>query len=669
MVTSSLVSIIIRTKDRPQLLKRAIQSIATQIYRPLEVVLVNDGGCDISLEELKEFLGEIPLNYIKLDKNVGRAKAGNIGIENSKGEYVGFLDDDDEYLPDHIEKLFYAITNNRTDIVYSGCKMIKSVFSYEKAIYHDISLEMTFNYDFSYSRLLLENYIPFISLLFKKDVLTSIGGFDEDFDLYEDWDLLIRAAEKYNFYHIGDITCIYRIWDENQQLTLKSRKSGADRDAYFKLLNKHFDKITPQVLYEYFTLSWLREWKKSLFEKEISRVKEKEKMINFYKNKNKELMYELQKANTTLSEIYSSVGWKILSKYRKLKERLLPPSSLRGMIYASLLKSIKVLINEGLGALFGRISIRIRRKFYSIRYKARSYTTNNGLVRLSTLQSNNRKPVDIIIPVYNGLSDLKRCIESIFYHTDLDFHSLIIFDDKSEDSNVRDYLQKLSSKNGNIRVYFNDTNIGFVKTINKGLKLSNNDVIILNSDTIVTRGWVEKLQRAAYSRPRVATVTPLSNHAYLCSIPKPLEYNFIPKGYDIDSFAEFIENISLKHYPEIPFGSGFCMYIRREAIKEVGLFNEEVFQKGYGEETDFCLRAYKAGYRNLLDDTTYIYHKGGVSFEENRSRAEIEIKNKMIAENLIKLKTLHPEYEELKRKALSEDLRTVVDYINFRLGH
>ena len=100
-----LVSVIVRTKDRPILLKKALKSIASQTYRTLEVVLVNDGGCDLATEELKSILGDIALQYSKLDKNTGRAHAGNAGIEIARGEYIGFLDDDDEFYPDHIVTL------------------------------------------------------------------------------------------------------------------------------------------------------------------------------------------------------------------------------------------------------------------------------------------------------------------------------------------------------------------------------------------------------------------------------------------------------------------------------------------------------------------------------------------------------------------------------------
>ncbi|MCX8027249.1 MAG: glycosyltransferase family 2 protein, partial [Thermodesulfovibrionales bacterium] len=90
--SNPLVSIIVRTKDRPKLLLNALKTIHQQTYRPIEVVLVNDGGCDLDLDEIKSILGDVTLNYIRLEKNTGRAHAGNVGIDNAKGEYIGFLD-------------------------------------------------------------------------------------------------------------------------------------------------------------------------------------------------------------------------------------------------------------------------------------------------------------------------------------------------------------------------------------------------------------------------------------------------------------------------------------------------------------------------------------------------------------------------------------------------
>ena len=120
-----LVSIITRTKDRPQLLTNAIQSIAEQTYRPIEVVLVNDGGSDLDIEEIKSVLGDVSLNSIRLEKNTGRAHAGNVGLEHAQGEYIGFLDDDDILTPDHVAKLIEALKNTEGILVaYSGVRVV-----------------------------------------------------------------------------------------------------------------------------------------------------------------------------------------------------------------------------------------------------------------------------------------------------------------------------------------------------------------------------------------------------------------------------------------------------------------------------------------------------------------------------------------------------------------
>lgn len=184
----------------------------------------------------------------------------------------------------------------------------------------------------------------------------------------------------------------------------------------------------------------------------------------------------------------------------------------------------------------------------------------------------------------------------------------------------------------------------------------------MNSDTIVNRNWLDKLQRAAYSSPDVATVTPFSNNATICSIPNFLENNQIPANFEIQSFGEFIENVSLRYYPEIPTAIGFCMYIKRTVIQQVGFFDEKNFGKGYGEENDFCMRAIRMGYKNILDDSTFIYHKGGESFSMSE-KIKLEQKGVDIVD------AIHPEYLPLVYKFINENpLRPIHDYINLRLS-
>jgi glycosyltransferase involved in cell wall biosynthesis len=247
-----LVSIIVRTKDRPKLLKRALQSIASQTYSPVEVVLVNDGGCDLDIEELKIVLGDISLNYIRLEKNVGRAQAGNIGIENTKGKYIGFLDDDDEFHQDHVVTLVSFLEQSDYAVAYTDSFMIYK--EYDPGTYElksDVKKEVVFSQDFNYDKLLFENYIPFMCLLFGRDPLVSSGGFDKGFDLYEDWDLLIRIGKNYPFYHIKQVTADYNQWSVDFQISQVNRDPIFLRQAYLKVLSRHIDKITPNRVHDY----------------------------------------------------------------------------------------------------------------------------------------------------------------------------------------------------------------------------------------------------------------------------------------------------------------------------------------------------------------------------------------------------------------------------------
>ena len=228
------------------------------------------------------------------------------------------------------------------------------------------------------------------------------------------------------------------------------------------------------------------------------------------------------------------------------------------------------------------------------------------------MQINDKRGIDIVIPVYNALTDLQKCIESIKRHTDFTMHRVIMINDCSPDENILPYLKSIEG-DGFI-LLDNEENMGFSATINKGMRYSDRDVILLNTDTIVTKGWVEKMIACAYSDESIGTVTPFSNNATLCSIPNFCQENVLPDGYTIDSYAALIERCSLKKYPRITVAVGFCMYIKRSVVNDIGYFDAETFGKGYGEENDFCNRAEQVGYKHVLCDDTYIYHSGTASF-------------------------------------------------------
>lgn len=251
--------------------------------------------------------------------------------------------------------------------------------------------------------------------------------------------------------------------------------------------------------------------------------------------------------------------------------------------------------------------------------------------------------VDIIVPVYNAYEYTEECIKSVIKNTNLNIHRLILINDKSPDEKIMPMLQKYASENENkqIVVLENEENSGFVKTVNRGMTYSTNDVVLLNSDTEVTNNWLEKMIKCAYSNDYIATVTALTNNGTIASVPNFGIDNELPKNMSLEQYAKMIEEISLKRYPELTTGNGFCMYIKRKVIEEIGLFDDITFEKGYGEENDFCYRALDHGYTNVLCDDTFIYHKGTQSFKkENLTKTRAAI----IDDHMKKLRKKYPIY-------------------------
>ena len=307
MTDNLLVSIIVRTKDRPELLKRALQSIAAQTYGPIEVILVNDGGCDLRGEELKEILPDVLLNYIRLEKNTGRAHAGNVGIENAKGDYIGFLDDDDEFYREHVATLVSAMKRSDYKIAYTAVEFVERTFDSGALQFTDIKKGL-FAKDLSYNDLLIANYIPLISLLFKSDVLKNLM-FDETFDLYEDWDMLIRASEKNEFYFINKITAQYNQWSSSQ-IAFKSSPEII-RQATIKLYKKHRAKIPIEFIFD------MRE--KSARKDAV--IAEKDEYIRKLESHNSKLEKALGEKDAYIRNLQSARGWRLLTKYYKIKNR------------------------------------------------------------------------------------------------------------------------------------------------------------------------------------------------------------------------------------------------------------------------------------------------------------------------------------------------------------
>ncbi|MGB5290999.1 MAG: glycosyltransferase family 2 protein [Lysobacterales bacterium] len=218
----------------------------------------------------------------------------------------------------------------------------------------------------------------------------------------------------------------------------------------------------------------------------------------------------------------------------------------------------------------------------------------------------------IIVPVFNAFEKLEACLTSVSRTVSADTQVLVI-DDASTDERVRPFLQSwVNKKNKTRRLLAHDLNRGFVATVNHGMRRAKTDVVLLNSDTEVTGGWLQNLAACLDSDDSIATATPWSNNGEIVSIPGFCVANPVPP--EPDNVASLIKSCGQPLYPDMPTAVGFCMAISLRAINRIGLFDEHTFVLGYGEENDFCQRAEQAGLRNVLCDDTYVVHHGGASF-------------------------------------------------------
>lgn len=265
----------------------------------------------------------------------------------------------------------------------------------------------------------------------------------------------------------------------------------------------------------------------------------------------------------------------------------------------------------------------------------------------------------IIIPIFNAYEEVKECLKSIFEYT-TEKYNLLLINDCSTDKRIDELLNSYKDL-PHVLVINNKENLGFIKNVNNGMMSVKSDVILLNSDTIVTSGWVRKLINAAYSSAQIGTVTPLSNNAGPFSVPEQ-NYNVLPDNYTVNKMGQLIEKAGVNSYLEVPTGHGFCLYIKRKTIDDVGLFDDITFGKGYCEENDFCMRALKKGWKNIIDDKTYIYHTESASFME--SKAEIREINRM------KLIEKHPEYPKLvKAFVTSKEIKQIRERVKRQIDN
>ncbi len=258
-----------------------------------------------------------------------------------------------------------------------------------------------------------------------------------------------------------------------------------------------------------------------------------------------------------------------------------------------------------------------------------------------------RPVLDVVIPVYRGLQETLSCLWHVLKSPNRTPFEVVVIDDRSPEPELSQALGRLAA-DGRIRLLTNDRNLGFVASVNRGMRLNGDrDVILLNSDTEVFNDWIDRLANTASSDPRCATVTPLTNNGTICSYPKFVENNSAPLELAPEEVDSLSATANAGRTVPLPTAVGFCMYIKRAALGVVGLFDEEAFGLGYGEENDFSLRAQAAGWKDFLAADVFVRHLGATSFQASQ-------RERMIAAQAL-IDARYPAYASNVRRFIDAD--------------
>ena len=253
----------------------------------------------------------------------------------------------------------------------------------------------------------------------------------------------------------------------------------------------------------------------------------------------------------------------------------------------------------------------------------------------------------IVLPVYNGDEVVRGCLRALKAAATGPMQVLVV-DDGSR-AFTAEMLRQEVDGDSRFVLHRREVNRGYTKSINEGVLLTDAEwIVILNSDTLPPRGWLDRLHAAARARPGTGMAGPLSNAATWQSIPAAKRpdgswsTNDMIEPRHIDRVQALLDATSERAYPEFPVLNGFCTLIARAVFDRIGLFDEEAFPMGYGEETDLCLRARRAGFRLTVADDAFVFHHKSVSFGSvGRARLTraggLEMTNKHLGANIAAL--------------------------------
>lgn len=262
-----------------------------------------------------------------------------------------------------------------------------------------------------------------------------------------------------------------------------------------------------------------------------------------------------------------------------------------------------------------------REPVYSSSEDLNEPATSFTSVKERRLAAQTGRRMDVVVCVHDALDCVERCLTSVAANRDVSVHRIIIVNDGSQ-TETTEWLRSFAQRHENCQLIEHQTALGYTRAANAGMAASDGEaLVLLNSDTEVAPNWIEKLFDAFDSFPEVGIVGPMSNAASQQSIPdhrsstSNTAINPLPEGYDVARMDQWCEEQAAEQASVlVPFVHGFCFAIKRKVLASIGMFNDEAFPFGYGEENDFCLRATNAGHLLAVALHTFVFHEKSRSF-------------------------------------------------------
>ena len=603
-----LVSVIVRSMDRSEL-SEALDSVATQTYANIEVVLVNARG--MCHREMGESCGRFPLRLVNGTVQLSRSQAANKGLDNASGEYIIFLDDDDWFEAEHIEKLVHAIeTQPEFKVVYSGTKSVDGSKN---------PLQTEFTNQFDPIQLVAGNYIPIHAALFSRKLLDLGCRMDESLDVYEDWDFWIQASILTDFLFIGGLSAVYRVYQV-------SRQSGAGINAESVMIEKAslivLKKWLPRLqdgqlieLMEAAQLSRIKDRQlddkelhiknlTDLLDKKDIHLKEKDYQVQEKDRgllkKDDEILkkdHQLQEKDcqmlqfeNTIQQLLSSTSWKITRPLRWVKRKILEYrrhwNELQTLLDHQggggwlLYKIFWVLKREGVKSL----ATRAKRFFYGNSVDSNNLSYQEWIRQYDVLDDEaragissridampSRPKISIIMPVFDPpLQFLDAAIWSVRTQLYSEWE-LCIADDASQNAAISDLLKRHAKEDARIKVVFRTENGHISHASNSALELtSGNFVALLDHDDLLPEHALFCVAEAILANPDVNLIYSDEDKISL-------------SGERIDPYFKSNWN------PELFLGHNLISHLgvyRTEIMKAIG-----GFRSGYEGSQDYDLAA------------------------------------------------------------------------------